>query len=235
MKKVVRFFALATMAVCMTAFVACKDKEEDGPNNGNNTNNEPEAVAVPIEENFDGTTIPTGWLNIDADGDGYKWYIGMGENSGQGPYTSGIDGSNCIASASWDDSAPNEGVLNPDNYLVSPEFHVHSSGGYTLTWYDAAQDGDYPSDKYSVYAGTVENNVFTPMGDALFTTVLTTTDFTQRSVSLDAYKGKDIRIAFRHHDCSDWFVMKIDNVKVSKAGAKGPATIACAEGVKKVK
>lgn len=232
MKKVFKIFALAAVALCVTTFVGCKDEEKEGENGGNG-NNEPEAVAVPLEEDFE--SMPTEWANIDADGDGYKWYIGMGQNSGQGPFTDGVDGSNCIASASWDNtSSATQGVLNPDNYLVSPEFHVHSSGGYTLTWYDAAQDAEYPADHYTVYAGTLENGVFSPMGE-LFSTTLSTSDFTQRSVSLDEYKGKDIRIAFRHHNCSDMFVMKIDKVKVSKDGAKGPATIACKEGVKKVK
>lgn len=218
---------MAAFVFGMTAMVSCgKDDTEDNGGNGGNT--EPEAVPVLIDEQFE--SMPTDWTLIDADGDGCNWYIGMGENSGQGPFTSGIDGSNCIASASWVDGS----VLTPDNYLVSPEIHIHSTGGYTLTWYDAAQDGNYPDDHYTVYAGTLENGVFNPMGE-LFSMTLSTTDFTLRSVSLDAYKGKDIRIAFRHHNCTDVFVMKIDNVKVSKDGAKGPATFACNEGVKKVK
>jgi len=232
MKKMVRFFAMAAIAFGMTAMVGCgKDDDDDNGSSTGNTNNEPEAVAVLLDEAFDGTNISDGWTSVDADGDGEGWYIGMGENSQQGPFTNGIDGSNCIASASWTSSA---GPLTPDNYLVSPEIYIHSTGGYTLTWYDAAQDPDFPADKYSVYAGTLENGTFVPSGDALFTVTLSSGDFTQRSVNLDNYKGKNIRIAFRHYDCTDNFVMKIDNVKVAKDGAKGPATIACKEGVKRM-
>ena len=232
MKKVFRFFAMAAFVFGMTAMVACgkDDPEDNGGNGGNGGNTEPEAVAVLIDEQFE--TMPSDWTLIDADGDGFNWEIGMGENSGQGPYTSGIDGSNCICSASWDASAD---ALTPDNYIVSPEIYIHSTGGYTLTWYDAAQDANYPNDKYAVYAGTIENGVFVPSGSALFTTTLSSADYTQRSVNLDNFKGQNIRIAFRHYDCTDWFVMKIDNVKVSKDGAKGPATYPCNEGVKKVK
>lgn len=225
MKKAFKLMAMAAVALSMTTLLSCDGDDTEEPNGGTP---EPEAVAVPLEQAFE--SMPSDWTTIDADGDGYNWYIGMGENSGQGPFTSGVGGSNCIASASWD----NDVVLTPDNYLVSPEFHVHSTGGYTLTWYDAAQDAEWPAEHYSVYAGTLENGVFSPMGE-LFSITLSSTDFTKRSVSLDAYNGKDIRIAFRHHNCSDVFVMKIDDVKVSKDGAKGPATIACKEGVKKVK
>lgn len=231
MKKVIRFFALAAMTACMTTFVACGDKDDDGNDGNNTTNNEPEAVAVPLEEDFEDGAIPEGWTLIDADGDGICWEYEFGPNSGQpGPYSQGIDGSNCISSASWDGDP-----LTPDNYIVSPEFHVHSTGGYTLTWYDAAQDAEYPADHYSVYAGTLENGVFKPMGDAIFSKTLSSADFTKRTVDLKDFNGKDIRIAFRHHDCTDMFLMKIDNVKVSKDGAKGPATIACDGGAKRVR
>jgi len=226
MKKFFKFFSIAALAFCTVSLVSCQDENGE---NGEATEDEPEAVAVLIDEQFE--TMPTDWTLIDADGDGFNWEIGYGENSGQGPYISGIDGSNCISSASWDATA---GALTPDNYLVSPEIYIHSTGGYTLTWYDAAQDANYPSDNYTVYAGTLDNGVFTPLA-TLHTQVIESGDYTLRSASLDEFKKQNIRIAFRHHDCSDWFVMKIDNVKVSNDGSKGPATCAVKEGVKKVK
>ena len=212
MKKVFRIFTIAAIAFGMSMTVACTDDNEGGGNNGNGNggNGGNDNLPTTLDEHFE-NGVPEGWANIDADGDGFVWEIGYGENSGQGPFTSGIDGSNCISSASWDSE---EGPLTPDNYLVTPELFIPNDGSRTLTWYDAAQDASYPEDFYAVYVGTLNNGVFTPRGDAIFSTTLTSADFTMRSVSLNEYKGQNIRIAFRHYNCTDWFVMKIDDVKV---------------------
>lgn len=47
--------------------------------------------------------LPTGWTNVDADGDGNKWYFG--ERQGEG----------AMRSMSWDNDP-----LTPDNYLITP-------------------------------------------------------------------------------------------------------------------
>jgi len=213
MKKVFKMFALAAMAFGLCMNVACG---KDDPAEEENNANEGEAVAVLIDENFD-TAMPS-WTLIDADGDGNNWMLFEGY---------GIDGGNCMASASYDN---NTGVLTPDNYIVTPSIHVHSSGGYTLTWYVAAQDGSYPADVYTVYAGTVTDGVFTPTA-TLYNETISSANFTQRSVSLDEFNGQDIQIAFRHHDCTDQFIMKIDNINCSQASAKAPATYPAVEGL----
>ena len=211
MKKSFRFFAIALISMGMVMAVSCgKDNEGDGndtPGNRGNVNNLP----TTIDEGFE-TGVPEGWTNIDADGDGFSWEIGYGPNSGRpGPYSQGMDGSNCILSASYDGDF---GPLTPDNYLVSPEIYIPAEGSHTLTWYDAAQDPAYPAEHYAVYVGTLSNGTFTPMGEPIFSITLSSGEFIQRSVSLDSYKDKDIRIAFRHFGVTDMFYMKLDNVKV---------------------
>lgn len=47
--------------------------------------------------------LPTGWTNVDADGDGNKWYFG--DRQGEG----------AMRSMSWDNDP-----LTPDNYLITP-------------------------------------------------------------------------------------------------------------------
>ena len=201
MKKVFKMFALAAMVFGLTMTVACKD---DPDNNGDDANAEP----VLLDETFD--TDLSAWTLIDADGDSFNWMS----------YPYGVEESFCAASASYDN--PSRMALEPDNYLVSAELDIKAKD-YTLTWYAAAQDSDYTAEHYSVYAGTVADGVFTPVA-TLYEETIASADFEQRSVSLADLKGQKVCIAFRHHNCTDNFVMKIDNVKVAREGAKAPAT-----------
>ena len=41
---------------------------------------------------------------------------------------------------------------------------------------------------------------------------MTTTEWGERTLDLSAYDGQVVYLAFRHHDVTDQFVMKIDNV-----------------------
>lgn len=145
--------------------------------------------------------IPSTWTTIDNDGDGQNWnqysYV---------PY----EGSYSAASASWTQSA---GALSPDNWLITPAITVPSTG-YSLNWFDAAQDPDYPADKYSVYIATGNTVSDFTATTAVFSVTLSTDAWTGRMVSLDAYAGQTIYVAFRHHDSYDNFMMKLDNVKV---------------------
>lgn len=192
MKKVVRFFAMAALCggLCF-GFAACggDDDEDDA-----------DAPAVLLEEAFD-NGIPTTWTNIDADGDGLAWTT----------HESGTNGTVAAASMSWDYNT--RAALTPDNYLVSPEIKV-AAKGYKLTWNVAAQDPDYPADHYEVLVGTLNGNTFT--GDKVYSETLSSSEWAARAVDLDQYKGQTVRIAFRHCDCSDLFIMKVDDVKVAK-------------------
>ncbi|MCR4829432.1 MAG: choice-of-anchor J domain-containing protein [Bacteroidales bacterium] len=191
MKKVVRFFAMAALCggLCF-GFAACGGDEDEGE----------EGPEVLLEEAFN-ADIPTTWTNIDADGDGFVWMM----------HQEGCNGTTAACSYSWDPSS--QAALTPDNYLVSPEFKVPSKG-YKLTWQVAAQDPAYPADHYEVLVGTLSGNTFS--GDKVYSETLSTDQWNLRTVDLDQYKGQTVRIAFRHCDCSDLFIMKIDDVKVAK-------------------
>jgi len=227
MKKLYRYFLIATLALCAATLASCKDDEE-GSGSGSTSGQQDGGSTVLLNELFNGSEIPSNWTLIDADGDGFCWEIGLGSRNTQSGIMDGIDSSNCATSASWDHSA---GTLDPDNYLVSPEIYI-PTGGYTLSWYDAAQDADYPADRYTVYAGTLSGDQFSPIA-TLHTQELATDAYTLRSVSLDAYKQQNIRIAFRHHDSQNNFMLKIDNVKIAKGGTKGPSVIPVTKGVQK--
>jgi hypothetical protein len=158
----------------------------------------------PFFEGFEGGTLPTGWLAIDNDNDGFNWINTIEQGFGFEAY----EGQGAMTSASFDNTA---GPLNPDNYLITPPIEV--GAGSMLTYYHTAQDPLYPNDFYYVKLSTTGNSI----GD--FTEVLwsgvTPLDWEQVSIDLSAYAGNTVYLAFHHTECTDWFWMKIDNVAVS--------------------
>lgn len=212
MKKVLRFFAMAAFVFGMTAMVSCgkDDDVEDGGNGGNGGNSTETGDPVLLEENFN-NGVPSTWVNIDADGDGFAW-MRCSEVFSQGY---GVDGSDCAASASYINGT---GALSADNYLVTPTMHIPGAGGYKLTYYVGNFQAEYP-DTYSVLVGTVENGVFVSKatlfsGESPVGLYDNEDDMEQKTFNLDEFKGQDIQIAFRHN-CTDMYWLMIDNVKVS--------------------
>lgn len=207
MKKVLRFFAIAALAFGMTNLVACGGDEEEGDGNDNNTQQEEQGEPILLEEAFE-NGLPSTWTNIDADGDGLAWLSDEGQIGGH-------NGGSMVFSQSYDN---NFGVLTPDNYLVTPSIHIPNASGYNLTFWVCAQDAAYSAEHYAVYVGKVENGTFVPNGNALFEETIGSkaqSPWIQKTVNLDAYKGQDVQIAFRHFDCSDMFYLDLDDVKVS--------------------
>lgn len=180
--------------------------------------------AMPKQARKDGTSIATfpyinsfedgtlgGWHTVDADNDGLSWtaqYLfayGAGNNESDG----------FASSASYDNDTYT--ALTPDNWLISPRIDIPAGTSLTLSWYAAAEDFYYPADVYSVYVATDSN--IASFTTAAFSETLSTDVFTKHSVSLADYAGQSVYVAFRHHNCSDQFVMKIDDIAIASAGA----------------
>ena len=104
------------------------------------------------------------------------------------------------------------GALNPDNYLISPEIIIPAEGA-TLNYYVGAVDADYFTENYSVLVSTTGSSP-ADFTNTIFTGTLSSPDFTLKSMSLSAFAGQTIRIAFRHHDSYDVYWMLIDDVEV---------------------
>lgn len=145
------------------------------------------------------------WSIIDNDGDGYGWYNVSDVFSGVNGHT----GSGAMGSASF---INNIGALNPDNYLISPEIIIPAEGA-TLNYYVGAVDADYFTENYSVLVSTTGSSP-ADFTNTIFTGTLSSPDFTLKSMSLSAFAGQTIRIAFRHHDSYDVYWMLIDDVEV---------------------
>lgn len=212
MKKVFRFFAIAALAFGMTNLVACGGDEEEGDGNGNNTQQEEQGEPILLEEGFE-NGIPSTWSNFDVDGDGLAWLSdegNFGDHGGNGQL---------VYSQSYDN---NFGPLTPDNYLVTPTIHIPNASGYNLTYWVCGQDANYAAEHYAVYVGKVENGTFVANGNALLEETITAKSgakaqgtWYQKTINLDAYKGQDVQIAFRHFDVTDMYFLNLDDVKVS--------------------
>lgn len=224
MKKVFKIFALAAVALCVTTFVGCKDEEKEEENNNNTATENPNNLPTSLSEDF-ANGVPSGWTNIDADGDSYAWQDWLNDQQGQQ-----MQGDGVIMSASYLNGV---GALTPDNYLVTPKLWIED--GAKLTYEVGAVDANYYQDHYAVLVGTVENGVFVSKG-SLVDEDVPSPSTTTRTFDLSEYKGQEVCIAFRHYNCTDMYIMSIDNVKIGKDAKGGTSSYAkFADNAMKVK
>ena len=162
---------------------------------------------------------PTDWKLVDNDGDGHNWYWFNNEGLTTG-LMDAYEGMGIMASASYDN--PTFTALSPDNYLISPDITIPADAAEAyLSWYVAAQDPDYFAEKYTVLIGPAGSSAPSDFTELLFTETLSRADWTNRTVDLSAFAGETVCIAFRHHQVSDMFVIKLDQVEVfAKLGAE---------------
>jgi hypothetical protein len=189
-----------------------------------------------FSEDFEGATapaLPAGATSVDTDADGFEWSVYT--PSTQDPWTAN---GNVAASSSYDNAA---GALTPDNLLILGPIDLSSSAGSTvaLQWdagaTEATSTGWY-EENYSVYVETG----MTP-GSAVFTETLAAGQtLFSHSVDVSSHAGAGaVYVIFRHHACTDEWVLGIDNVTlktllpndVTMTSISTPTTAATASNV----
>ena len=154
---------------------------------------------------------------IDADGDGENWgvYDFMTANGGAPVGTSFDSQGELLGSFSWDNAA-----LTPDNWVVTPAIDLTSLSAATLSWGRASVDPDWEAENYSVYVVTAVDQTALAVALATATPVYTETiavgdEWLVRSVNIDLFAGlNNVYVAFRHHDCTDMFLLVLDDILV---------------------
>ena len=204
---------------------------------------QPEAPIPGMTYDFDNSTMQ-GWTSIDADGDGYGWYVASDIMS----TGYGHNGSNdCVLSQSYYMGS----VLYPDNYFVSPQVQL----GGMLRFYACAQDASYAAEHFGVAVSTSGNtnpSDFTMLQEWTMTaknvpapkkaaaSPITTAagqkgysrdgnnrvqgEWYEFNVDLSAYSGMGY-VAIRHFNCSDMFYLDVDDITIgepSKGIAEAP-------------
>ena len=194
---------------------------------------QPEPPVPGMTYNFEDGTMQ-GWTSLDADGDGYGWYMGSEIMTGQ---TGNNGSSDFVLSQSYYMGT----ILYPDNYLVSPQVEL----GGTLTFYACAQDASYAAEHFGVAVSTTSNtdpNAFTMLQEWTMTAksaplpkkaqFAATSDvkgmghsrngnnreqgnWYQYTVDLSAYSGMGY-VAIRHFNCSDMFYLNVDDITIGE-------------------
>lgn len=164
-------------------------------------------------EGFEDGTLPTGWLAIDHDGDGYNWLNTIEQGFGFTTHT----GDGAMTSASY---MNNVGPLTPDNWLITPAIEV--TGTSQLIYWHAAQDASWADEHYYVKVSTTTPDL------ASFTEIIfdgvTPTDWEEVTLDLAAFAGQTVYIAFQHCEVTDMFYMKLDDVSVTNTATRALAT-----------
>ncbi len=161
----------------------------------------------PHTEKFNGAFFPPQcWKNVDADGDGYLWSKGKSTLAYEGIYYA--------TSASWHSFAV--GALTPDNYLITRKFAITNPNLALSFWIASLGDISFGvnlgMEHYSIMISTTNNEI--ESFETVFSETLTNNKWKQQTISLADYVGKDIYIAFRHHDCTDMMNLRLDLISI---------------------
>ena len=174
--------------------------------------------SVPYVENFD-TDNSSEWAFIDSDGDEYNW--DWNTNSS---YT--ISGRGILQSASY---INNVGPLTPDNWAFTPAIQL--TEGNVLSFWVAGQDASWAEEHYAVYITEENPGAGLPgsstllhketVGSGLYTPAQTREvdgrTYYRFFVKIPAaFNNKVAYIGFRHYDCTDMFMLNLEDVMVTE-------------------
>ena len=190
---------------------------------------QPEPPVPGMTYNFEDGTMQ-GWTSVDADGDGYGWYMGSEIMTGQ----TGNNGStDFVLSQSYYMGT----ILYPDNYLVSPQVQL----GGIVRFYACAQDASYAAEHFGLAVSTTNTNPssFTMIQEWTMTAKSVGEgngkpvkgsrsgraqgNWYEYTVDLSAYSGMGY-VAIRHFNCSDMFYLNVDDITIGEPGKGMPET-----------
>lgn len=187
----------------------------------NSIGNSAPAVANIDVFNCDGITVPYHpdfseglmcWVNR-SDGDqGYGWFPSFDM------FEDGSEGLGQVYSMSAVDFLGMGYIdIDADNWLTSPLISMPETGSYDIAWKVMPYLTDRPGDHYSVYV--IDNNGEQRM---LFEESLNSAmnGFENRRVVIPNDINGQFRIAFRHHDNQNGFVIILDDIKVVEHGTE---------------
>ena len=185
-----------------------------------------------ITYNFDDGSM-MGWTSLDADGDGYGWVMGSATAevylvAGASLAGEGHNASpDMVCSGSYTNFTSQ--VLYPNNYLLSPDKGAYSQ----ISFYACGQDSGYPSEHFGVAVSTESTpQNFTMIQEWTLSAKSSgvksygrggqTRDqgsWYQFTADLSEYAGQDIWVAIRHFNCSDEFILDVDDITLTIAEA----------------
>ena len=174
-----------------------------------------------------------GWTLIDNDNDGHNWYHSSAAgNHGTMAVTSHSGAGHVMGESYCNNSYA---ALTPDDYMIAPEQFTVGAGSSVSFW-ACTQDVSYPSEHFGIAVSTTNNtsaSAFTIVNEWTITAKGTGEQIVGRdskatregswyqfNADLSAYAGQSIWIAIRHFNCSDMFIVNVDDVVIT-TGSKG--------------
>ena len=146
------------------------------------------------------------WTTVDADGDGFNWASHI--NTGTGNFTT-HSGDGVAYSESYHNNESGSGgtVLNPDNWLITPQVQL----GGSVSFWAIGQDDEYFAEHFAIYVSTTGNNPsnFTQISQEY----IATSEYVNYSADLSEYSGMGY-VAIRHFNVSDQFILNIDDFEI---------------------
>jgi hypothetical protein len=158
---------------------------------------------------------------IDADGDTFTWgvYDFMTANAGAPVGTSFDSQGELLGSFSYDNAT--QAALTPDNWVVTPALNLSALPTAVVSWGRASVDPDFEAENYSVYVVSAADQTALVAALVAATPVYTETiavgdEWLTRSVNINSFAGQNnVYVAFRHHACTDMFLLTLDDIVVS--------------------
>ena len=146
------------------------------------------------------------WTTVDADGDGFNWASHI--NTGSGNFTT-HSGDGVAYSESYHNNESGSGgtVLNPDNWLITPQVQL----GGSVSFWAIGQDDEYFAEHFAIYVSTTGNNPsnFTQISQEY----IATSEYVNYIADLSDYSGMGY-VAIRHFNVSDQFILNIDDFEI---------------------
>ena len=136
---------------------------------------------------------------IDGDGDGYNWEMRQNWGNTENPFS--------ITSASVDIS---EYPLFPENYIVTP----YKLDCEQVVFKASIQDTQHPNEHLGLAVSTTvgdDADAFTIVWDVDMT-AKEAGNWYQFAVDLREYQGQDIYVAIVHYNCTNQFMVNVDDI-----------------------
>lgn len=165
------------------------------------------AMAQPFSENFN-SGIPSNWPMIKADNNTISPNLVQSIVTKLGAQAwmawPKATGDSCVITTSWFSPAG-----KADRWLLTPAFQV-TDPNMVLSWEDYATDNSYP-DSMQVWVSPTAGTTASSFTTVIYNDKGGADNFIKKGVSLGAYNGQTIRIAFRNNS-TDKAVLMMDNV-----------------------
>ncbi len=153
-------------------------------------------------ESFEDSATYEHWSALDANADGIVWSIANAPEYAK-------DGSFFTYSYSWD--FENEIPITPDDWMVSPNVTIPDDGNKYILSFDIAASGY--DEYFSLYIGG-ENAVAESDFSLLGGMTLSNSTYQNVEVDLSSYAGQTICFAWRHHNCTGGYYIRLDAIEV---------------------